>query len=339
MHHFVPMNQNHLHICSPHLLVFQSMLGKPRIGARFHLSCALSVEGMLPTTDKYDELKRCLRTKHTDSHTLVARLLCDQSPKEFVCLVRFMIVFISQYMPDFEPETIYSVYQSIQKLMLIADASEIACQQAAGCLVDQVLAHTSSKLLHMQHHDHDYITNVQYACDLQVVSYIQVMKSAMCSNSFALLTTMCIFLKQKDAEKAIHVIRHILSCKTLVIQRIQYPDIALLKPSERQNVIWYCWKALLYSEENKKTEKYVRYLLSMFVITYDRKQKLNAINLLFHACKIASKQGMTDSCTQPMMTDVRKLYKNTATREQENNNGFKSALMFVPVIKSGFSKT
>lgn len=298
-------------------------------------------EVMMTTTDKYDELKSCLQTKHTDSHVIVARLLCDQPPKEFVCLVRFLIVFISQYMPEFEPNTICAVYQSVQRVMMIADSSDVSCQQAAACLVDQVLAHTSSKLLHMQHHDHDYITHVQYACDVQTVTYIQVMKSAMCSTSFALLTAMCIFLKQKDAEKAIHVIRHMLSCKSLVIQRIQYPDIALLKPSDRQHVIWYCWKALMYSEENKSTERYVRYLLSMFVITYNRKQKLDAINLLFHACKIAIKQNVISSCTmEPSVTDVGKIYDNiTQTRENAETSSFKSALMFVPVHKPRHHQT
>lgn len=286
----------------------------------------------------YENLKRCLRTKNTNAHHIVAELLCSDNPKECVVFCKFMIIFVSQYVHVMSPSDVHQIHKNITTLYKNIDPTSLCCQEAAAGLIDNVLLNSSEKLQQMAQQDHEVVAHMQHGCESHV-SCIQVMKSAMCSRSFALLTLMCIVLKEKNASKTIQIIRHMLSCKSFVVQKIQYPDISRLNPSDRHHIVWYCWKALLYCQENRHAERYVRFLLSLFVITYTRKKFLESINLLFHACKLAclDKKEFIEQGNNKVVsecTNVSSIYKDLLhSKIETNGNSISPALMFVPFFK------
>lgn len=312
----------------------------------------MSLEGNIGP-DKYENIKRCLRTKNDNAHRLVAEILVGNNSKEFALFCKFLIIFVSQYVCVLEPNAITHVHHGIMIMTSVADPNKLVVQEAVENVIEHILSLASEKIQHMEHQDHDLVDHLQYGCE-DHVNCIQVMKHAMCTKSFSLLTTMCNMLKQKNADKAIQVIRYILSHKSLIVQRIQYPDIARLKASERQHILWYCWKALLYCKENRPAEKYIRYLLTMYVMTYNQKKYMDSMNLLFHACRIAcmEKKWFVE-CSQGTSNKNAAMYKDVMSQSRSSPppsshgvaaspsssnpahpNSFSSALMFVPVYKS-----
>lgn len=290
----------------------------------------------------YEELKAALRDKKEGAHDLAAELL--SSPKEITEFVKFIIAFVSQFIQVVTLGVIQTVYQNINTLLLIGNASDLKCQQAGANLVDTIIAHASPKLVQLHIKVNDTIKFLHSGSDKRI-DYIDVMKLSMCSQSFSLLTTMCECIRKRDSEGTIQVIQHMLSCKTLVVQVIQYPDISSLKAKDRQDVLWYCWKALLYSQDHKPSEKYIRYLLSLYVLSFERKLKLITINLLYSACTIACVEKTKDTGQEVQSTNVRHIYDTIAEKSDERisirsakpefkaHSEFASALKFIPQAK------
>lgn len=287
---------------------------------------------------QYEDLKRCLRTKNVNAHGIVAEILCHSTCKEYSTLCKFLIVFISQYVSDLNPNTVCTIHKNIMLMISIADPSKAKCQEAASCVVENILAVASEKLQQVNFQDTESVENMQHGDESHILS-IQVMKNAMCSRSFRLLSTMCAAIKDKKAERAIALIVHMVSHKSLIIQRIQYPDISGLKPIERHHILWYCWKALLYCNENKVSEPYIRNLLSLYVLSYTRRNFLESIHLLFHACKIAC---MAKTCfnhdSSLTLPNLAVMYQETMDRAMPPSSASVSqlspALMYVPFYKS-----